>query len=128
MTTPLIIPTSNYPDQTFSINLDGNVYSMRVYFNAYDDQIKQVVDDGNDGKWYLDIVGNNTEVIIYGIALVGGCDLLEPYAYDQLGAIFVLDRSGNAEDPTLDGMGDRFEVLYVPVELKAEFLKEVGYA
>ncbi|AUR89458.1 hypothetical protein NVP1123O_29 [Vibrio phage 1.123.O._10N.286.48.F3] len=122
---PLVIPVEAYPEQPFSMNLDGNVYTIRVYWTAYDEQIKAIVDDGNDGKWFMDIAGG--AVNVKGIALVGGCDLLEPYAYSELGSLLVLDTSGNAEDPNFAGMGARFELRYLPKSINVRILKEIGY-
>ncbi len=126
-TTPQVIPTFPYPEDVFSINLDGAIYNCRIYWTAYDDQIRAIVEDGNDGKWYMDIAGSNNTVNVKGIALVCGCDLLEPYAYSELGSLLMLDTSGNSEDPNFAGMGTRFELRYLPKAINEQILTEIGY-
>lgn len=127
MSDPQVIPTSPYPEEKFSINLDGSVYDARIYWLQYDDQINEVVGDGNEGKWFMDLVGRNNEVNVKGMALVCGCDILEPYAYSELGSILVLDTQGLGADPNFEGMGTRFEVRYLPKAINEQILTEIGY-
>lgn len=127
MSEPQVIPTSPYPEGKFSINLDGSVYDSRIYWLQYDDQINEVVGDDNEGKWFMDLVGRNNEVNVKGMALVCGCDILEPYAYSELGSILVLDTQGLGADPNFEGMGSRFEVRYLPKAINEQILTEIGY-
>lgn len=115
------------PEQRFRVELDGNAYNCRVYWNAYDDQISNMIEDGRDGKWYLDIQGQNG-VSIKNIALVNGADLLEPYGYAQLGSLWVVDQSGQKTLPTFDGMGDNYRLRYVTIDSDAEVKEAIGYA
>ncbi len=114
------------PEQLFNITLDGLAYNCRVYFNDYDDQIKDCVDDNRNGKWYLDLLSSNGEISILGIALVSGCDLLEPYGVAQIGSMMVFDLEG-VEDPTYSDWGSRFELRYIPIADAESFLTSIGY-
>ena len=116
-----------YPDQTLRIELDGIAYDMRVYYSAYDDLISDIMDDGRSGKWYLEIVGANGVVSEKNIALVNGADLLDPYGYEQLGSLFVVDGENLGEIPDFDNMGSRYKILYIPKAEQDEFLITIGY-
>ena len=126
------IPVTAYPEQSIRIDLDGNAYDIRVYYSAYDDVIKEVVDDGQEGKWYMDIAqGQSTDndelVDVKEIALVSGADLFEPYAYQALGSLFVVDTDNLGDDPDFDNMGDRYKILYIEKSQQEDFLISIGY-
>lgn len=127
-----------YPDQTLRIELDGIAYDIRVYYSAYDDVIKEIIADGRDGKWYMEIVdGQSTGEInqdlalglvnTKSIALVNGADLFEPYGHQELGSLFVIDGEGLNEIPDFDNMGDRYKILYVEKAQQEDFLISIGY-
>lgn len=115
---------SGLPEQSLRIELDGAAYNIRIYWNQYDDAIRVVTGD-EDGKWYMDLSGD--DFTINGIALVGGTDLFEPYGYRQLGSLFVADTSGNSQDPVFDGLGDRWILRYYDTTENEQFLKGIGY-
>lgn len=116
--------TIGQPDQTLNIPLDGISYNIRIYYSSYDDLIKEIVNDGQEGKWYMEI---NDGIEIKNIALVPGADLFEIYGYQELGALFIVDTTGAKELPTLDGLGDRWSIRYVPVGEREDVLTEAGY-
>jgi len=126
------IPVTAYPEQPMRIDLDGNAYNIRIYYSAYDDVIKEVVDDGREGKWYMDIsqgqsIDNDELVNVKGIALVGGADLFEPYAYQALGSLFVIDTDNLSDDPDFENMGGRYKILYIEKSQQEDLLISIGY-
>lgn len=90
--------------QRFTITLAETIYRMRVTYN-----------DRDVGGWVLDIGANDGTLIVAGIPLVPGTDLLAQYAYLQFGGMLVLtsDR-GAGETPTFDGLGLTSHLFFVP--------------
>lgn len=83
--------------------LDGNPYTLRIWWNTY------------NSKWYLNLKGISNGVEIIGIALLCGKDLLKPYGWGQfLGELWLVDNSGQDEDPGFDEMGTRWTLEYTP--------------
>lgn len=68
MTTAFEIPLSPNP-QSFNISLGGTVYNLTVKWNT------------NSAAWILDIADSNNVLMVGGIPLVPGINLLEQYAY-----------------------------------------------
>jgi hypothetical protein len=62
------------------------------------------------------------------MALVTGCDMLEPYAFDGLGGLWLVDDEGKARDPGLDGLGVIHTLYYVPRADRASFNSAIGWA
>lgn len=120
-----IIPVTSYPDQTFRIVLDGVSLSGRLWWSQFDEIARELVGDEIEGQWYLDLSGEG--VALSGMAVVTGCDMLEPYAFDKLGGLWLLDVDGNGRDPALEGMGDTFQLIYVPLAERDEFNRAVGW-
>lgn len=112
--------TPAYPEQTQRVELDGVAYQMRIYWTQFDEQIKEAIGTTDDGKWYMDL--SSDDITLNGIALVGGANLLEPYAYNQLGGLIVVDSELKYANPTYDGLGDRFQLIYVTRAEYEEFL------
>ena len=86
-------------------SLDGNPYKIKIKWN------------GTTEKWYMDLTQvTESTISIKGIALLPGKDLLKPYGYAHLlGELWVEDTAGTYEDPTYDGMGDRWRLRYYPL-------------
>ena len=123
----MIIPVTNYPEQTFRITLDGTPYRMRVYWSQFDLSAQEIIGNGIEGQWYMDIDDDEGIVSIKAIALAAGADLFEPYAFDQLGGLWIIDRNEKAADPGLNDLGARHDILYVTVADKAAFNASIGY-
>ena len=127
-TTPQIIPTSPYPEDMYSALTWMALSTTAVFIGRHTmTKLKRLSMTVTTAKWYMDIVGSNNIVNVKGIALLGGCDLLEPYAYSELGSLLMLDTSGAAEDPNFAGMGTRFELRYLPKAINEQILTEIGY-
>jgi len=84
--------------------LDGYNYRISVKWNLI---IK---------NWYLNISSISDPTIkINGIAMLPGRDLLRPYGYGHLlGALWIEDTAESGDNPTYEGMGDRWRLRYYP--------------
>lgn len=88
------VPLTPNP-QTFSMWLGSNQYRMRLLYN-----------DVDAGGWVLDIGTMDNVLLIGGIPLVTGCDLLGQFRYMNFGGgLFVTTDSGAGEVPTYTGLG-----------------------
>jgi len=98
----LVIPLFNdSPYYDFSTTLEDDSYQISIKYSTLEE------------CWYMDLKGVTNEVDLKGMKLVGGVDLLEPYAVIELGKMYIVDMSSRYEDPNYDNMGDRFQLLYV---------------
>lgn len=61
------IPLSQYPRYSFAITLFGTAYNFNFYW----------VDNG--GFWCFDLLDSNSTVLVSGIKMVFGYDMLEQY-------------------------------------------------
>jgi len=123
---PQIIPVTNYPDQRFRIVLDAVPINMRVYWSNFDQWVIDLT--GIDGQWYCDMSDETGVIVINGFALVNGCDMLAPYAFDQLGGLWVFNAEGKSTDLDFDSLGDTQQLIYVPVAEKEQFDRDIGWA
>lgn len=82
--------------QTFSANLGGRTISFELDYMGYIDH----------PAWNLTLSERGV-VLVAGLLLVGGCDLLEPYCLG-LGRLCVV-----GEEPTLDSLGTTNELIWV---------------
>jgi hypothetical protein len=114
-----IIPLTNYPEQTFRITLDGVALDCRVYWCNYDSTCQEIIGP-IAGQWRMDISGENIEVS--GMALVAGCDLLEPFGFDKLGGLWL------ENDCTLEELGELYRLIYIPSAEVADYNRAIGYA
>ncbi|WP_414162888.1 phage baseplate plug protein [Superficieibacter sp. BNK-5] len=91
------------PDnQAFSIVIDGVSYQMRVVWR--------------EAFWVLDIMDATGSLIIAGIPLIPGMDLLTQYKYLGLGfSLFVICDIEGQEYPTQDDLGTQSH-LYAVME------------
>jgi hypothetical protein len=93
------------PYYTGTKSLNGIPFRFTVYWNTY------------QTTWYASMVALTDETLsIKGMALLPGKHLLAPHGYgDFLGELWLEDTSGNSENPTFEGMGDRWELRYYPL-------------
>lgn len=104
MTTYTEIPLIPSQPQRFTITLGGVSYNMRLTY-----------DTAQGGCWILDIGdANMRSLLVTGIPLVTGVDLVAQYAYLNFGGALVCttDR-GAGEVPTFDGLGVTSHLYYV---------------
>lgn len=99
--TPYEIPLSPEP-QSFSIELAGVTYGMRVYW------CKQ------DASWKFDLSDALGAALIAGKSIVTGCDLFGQYAHLNLGGSLVA-QTDYAPDavPTFDNLGTSGHLYFV---------------
>ncbi|NIV93790.1 hypothetical protein GWN42_13575 [candidate division KSB1 bacterium] len=95
------IPLTPEPDYSEIVEIESQTVELSVRWN--------LLDEG----WYLDIVGQTFELELLGLKLVGGVNLLKPFAVLELGGLFLLDTEEKFEDPDFDLIGDRFILIYV---------------
>lgn len=64
------------------------------------------------GGWYLDIYDDESALLIGGIPLVIGRDLLEQYQHMGLGHLTVELDGGATKDPTYEDMGTTVRIFW----------------
>lgn len=103
MRTVVEIPFRAAQAQRFGITLAGTPYNMRLTYNV-----------AQDGRWILDIGDASGALLVAGIPLVTGVDLLAQYAYLGFGGTLVVttDR-GAGEVPTFDGLGVTSHLYFI---------------
>ena len=122
----MIIPLEASAEYTLRIDLDNIACRIRVYWNEFSDAVKANYD--TNGFWAMDVVNDIFD--IKGIKLVGGTDLMWPYSHINFGGFILYDLTGQNEDPEFDGIGDRWQLNYIPIadiraireELKLEII------
>ena len=89
--------------QSFSITLGGVSYRMRLLFN-----------DVEEGGWTLDIGDQGGVILLAGVPLIPGVDLLAQYAHmDWPGSLVVTTDRDTGEIPTFDGLGITSHLYFV---------------
>ncbi|BAU93368.1 bacteriophage protein [Methylorubrum populi] len=91
--------------QSFSITLGGVSYRMRLMFN-----------DADEGGWTLDIGDQGGALLLAGVPLIPGVDLLAQHAHmDWPGALVVTTDRDTGEIPTFDGLGATSHLYFVTI-------------
>ena len=85
--------------------LDGRQYRVVVHYRDH------------TGKWYIELTSvSDPDVSIKPLALLPGKNLWAQHGYDNiLGELWVEDTTGEGENPTYEGMGDRWRLRYYPL-------------
>lgn len=103
MATYTEIPLVPSQPQRFTTTLNGVTYNMRLTYDV-----------AQGGCWILDIGDANGALLVAGIPLVTGVDLLAQYSYLGIpGALLVTTDRGAGEVPTFDGLGVTSHLYYV---------------
>jgi hypothetical protein len=95
-----------YSDPAYSIRvtLDSKSYKLTFRYST------------SELAWYMDLDGlSDTTIAVHGIRLAGGVDLLEPYALNDLGELWLIDMSGARSEPTFDTISTNFVLYYVEI-------------
>lgn len=93
-----VVPFTSDVAQTFTCTLNGVEYD---FFARWADRT---------GIWYADIVDSATQTpLAKGIALLIGCDLLEPYALG-IGSMYVVDTAATKTPSTPGGVADELHM------------------
>lgn len=89
--------------QRFSIALGDATFNLRTTYN-----------DVEEGGWILDIGDADGAVLLAGIPLLTGADLLQQYRYLDLGgSLFVTTDRDTGDVPTYDGLGITSHLYFV---------------
>lgn len=89
--------------QRFVISLDDTSYNVRVTWN-----------DAEEGGYVIDFGDITGAIIVAGIPLVTGADLLAQYRHlGFTGALFVVTDRDTGDVPTFDGLGVTSHLYYV---------------
>jgi hypothetical protein len=108
----LIVPFNSDPWRAFSTTLGGVEYRFECNYNE------------RNGVWSFDLFdGNSLELLVAGVPILIGSDLLEPYALGigslyavDVAAYFAAEESGvlpQATDAGADDLGERVKVYYL---------------
>ena len=88
--------------QRFAIQLGGVDYQMKLWWNNSD-----------QGGWTLDISDNNSVLIVGGIPLVTGADLLAQYGYlGFTGSLFCYTDDQPLQPPSYENLGSQSHVYF----------------
>lgn len=104
---PIDAVDTNYE---FEVDLEDLVWRFRFHWNE------------TDQAWYMDLLGLDNGNDFKGIKVIGGINLLDPYAIRELGQLYLVDAENGLQDPDRDGFGDRYQLLYVLKENVDAFL------
>lgn len=75
-------------NQEFDVSLAGVTYHLRVKWNS--NPLAQ--------SWVLDIMDSQQNPILSGIPMVTGCDLLEQYAYKNIGGAMIVQSTTDPDE------------------------------
>jgi len=105
------IPLQELADYTMRLDLEGIPCDFRFYWVEFSEVDKPNFD--TTGSWYMSI--SNSIFAIKDIKLVGGTELMWPYAHINFGGFVVYDRSDKNQDPEYLGMGNRWQLYYFEI-------------
>lgn len=101
MTTPYEIPLSPTP-QTFGITFDNIDYVLTFRWNQA------------SRCWKLDIAASDLTLLVSGLAVITGADILTQFAYLAIGGQIIAQTSHNTfAVPTFANLGDLGKVYFV---------------
>jgi len=93
---------TDIPAYQFQITLEGTVYTLHFHYNTRAE------------RWVMDVNNVDDEPIVVGVPLLYGLPLLDRYQDERLplGSFMILDETGEERNPTRDGFGSDFKLLY----------------
>jgi len=93
---------SDIPAYSFQITLEGSVFTMHFRYNTRAE------------RWFMDLNDVDDVEIVSGIPLLYGLPLFDRFKYEELplGRFILLDETGEKRNPTRDGLGEDFKLLY----------------
>jgi hypothetical protein len=104
VTARIELPVVPSQSQRFRQDLGGATYNFRLTYNA-----------AQDGCWVMDIGDENSVVLVAGIPLVSGVDLLAQHRHlGFTGSLVVTTDRGAGEVPTFDGLGETSHLFFIP--------------
>lgn len=101
-----IISLSNLPNQTYTVTIPGDTRNITfIITQSYNEQAKY---------WVMGIYDQSNNPIITNIPMLSGYNLLEQYAYLNIGEIYVINIGDQAiESPDDTNIGNNFELKWV---------------
>jgi hypothetical protein len=99
--------------QFVPLNSDS-AYKTTVSLDGYDVVIR-VRRNFVSGTWAIDVSCDTVGLKINGLALVTGNDILHGQGIQELGGLILVDYQGN-DDPTIEGLGNRWKLVYLTNE------------
>jgi len=93
---------SDLPAYVFQITLEGTPFTLHFRFNTRLD------------RWVMDVNDVNDVSIVSGTPMLTNLPLLDRYRDPRLplGRFLVLDETGQDRNPSRDGFGEEFKLLY----------------
>ena len=90
------------PHQSFSVQLDGSVYQVRLRYNS------------RAGHWAMDLADAGGNPLTVGIAVRLGVDLLAQYSSVSFppGVLFALNWVDQYQEPDRDNLGRDVSLIY----------------
>jgi hypothetical protein len=79
------------------------------------------------GGWSWDLTGSDGTVLLAGVSLVLGIDMLAPYGLD-MGGMFAFDTSGANQEAGLNDLGSRVLVAWLAPDEVAALTAALGLA
>lgn len=104
----LELPTSEFPNYSYTTGLDGKEYKLQYIYNV------------RTSSWYLSIYKTDGSLLLAGVRLVPWLDFLftHPKTDLPLGSLYLVPISEsypNAPTITLENLSTDFELIYVSV-------------
>jgi len=94
---------SDNPFYTFTVELENVTYGFNISYNQRAD------------RWFMDILDNEENVLLAGIPLLTGRDLIGRFKNPSLppGWLVVMDTTGNDNSPGRNDLGVTCPLLYM---------------
>lgn len=92
------------PHQRLFVELEGESYGIELRWN------------GTAGAWFADLLDRDGAVLLAGRRVAIGFPLTVRAAHDRRlppGSFVAIDTTGKDEEPTLDDLGARIQLLYL---------------
>lgn len=95
-----VIPIEAVPSRTYRATLDGYKVQFRIKWQTL------------STSWFIDLDCEAVGLASHGFSLVTGRDMIANRTKGDMGALVLVDAQGD-EDPTFDGLGVRWLLVYV---------------
>lgn len=94
--------TSDFPNYEIRIELDGVVFNMAFRYNT------------REGRWFMDIKDASDVMLVAGIKLILGVQLIERFQDIRLpfGSLFMINEDNSTEEPGRSNLGINALMLY----------------
>lgn len=102
----LNIPLTTAPKQVLTVQLEDSSYRLRIRWNTV------------MAAWYMDVSGIDGTALASGIRMVTAYPLPEGNLAGsglwERGALMVVAQDGSFTEPTREGWGSTYHLLYIP--------------